>query len=67
VVASVSVTAEDEMLIVTKDGIMIRMKISEINEIGRNTQGVRLIKLKSETDAVVAVAKLVSEKIEEEI
>ncbi len=67
VVASVSVTAEDEMLIVTKDGIMIRMKISEINEIGRNTQGVRLIKLKSENDAVVAVAKLVSEKIEEEI
>ncbi len=67
VVASVSVTAEDEMLIVTKDGIMIRMKISDINEIGRNTQGVRLIKLKSENDAVVAVAKLVSEKVEEEI
>ena len=67
VVASVSVTAEDEMLIVTKDGIMIRMKISDINEIGRNTQGVRLIKLKSENDAVVAVAKLVSEKKEEEI
>ena len=67
VVASVSVTADDEMLIVTKDGIMIRMKISDINEIGRNTQGVRLIKLKSENDAVVAVAKLVSEKIEEEI
>ncbi len=67
VVASVSVTAEDEMLIVTKDGIMIRMKISDINEIGRNTQGVRLIKLKSETDAVMAVAKLVSEKKEEEI
>ncbi len=67
VVSSVSVTAEDEMLIVTKDGIMIRMKISDINEIGRNTQGVRLIKLKSENDAVVAVAKLVSEKLEEEI
>ncbi|HEY3422709.1 MAG TPA: DNA gyrase C-terminal beta-propeller domain-containing protein, partial [Methanocellaceae archaeon] len=67
VVASVSVTADDEMLIVTKDGIMIRMKISDINEIGRNTQGVRLIKLKSENDAVVAVAKLVSEKVVEEI
>jgi DNA gyrase subunit A len=61
------VTADDEMLIVTKDGIMIRMKISDINEIGRNTQGVRLIKLKSENDAVVAVAKLVSEKVVEEI
>jgi DNA gyrase subunit A len=45
----------------------MRMKISDINEIGRNTQGVRVIKLKSDTDAVVAVAKLVSEKKEDEI
>jgi DNA gyrase subunit A len=67
VVAVVSVTMDDEMLIVTKDGIMMRMKISDINEIGRNTQGVRVIKLKSDTDAVVAVAKLVSEKKEDEI
>lgn len=67
VVAVVSVTMEDEMLIVTKDGIMMRMKISDINEIGRNTQGVRVIKLKSDTDAVMAVAKLVSEKKEDEI
>lgn len=66
VVSVISVTAEDEVVMATKEGIMIRMKVSEIPEIGRNTQGVRLIKLK-EGDSVVAVAKLVSQKKEDEI
>jgi len=46
---------------------MMRVKVNEIREISRYTQGVRIITLKSDDDAVVAVAKLVSEKKEEEI
>ncbi len=67
VVAIASVTDDDQLLVVTRDGIMMRIPIKDISEIGRNTQGVRIITLKSEDDAVVAVAKLVSEKKEEEI
>ncbi len=67
VVAIASVTDDDQLLVVTRDGIMMRLSVRDISEIGRNTQGVRIITLKSENDAVVAVAKLVSGKKEEEI
>jgi DNA gyrase subunit A len=66
VVSVIGVTGEEEIVVATKEAQMVRMKVSEIPEIGRNTQGVRVIKLRSE-DGVVAVAKLVSEKKEEEI
>lgn len=67
VVAVASVTDDDQLLVVTRDGIMMRVKVKEIREISRYTQGVKIITLKSGDDAVVAVAKLVSEKKEEEI
>ncbi|MCD1294090.1 DNA gyrase subunit A [Methanocella sp. CWC-04] len=66
VVTVACVTSEEEIMMATMDGVMIRMKVSDIAEIGRNTQGVRLIKLRPE-DKVVAVAKVVSETIEDEI
>ena len=67
VVSIASVTDDDQLLVVTRDGIMMRINVNGISEIGRNTQGVKIITLKSENDAVVAVAKLVSEKKEEEV
>jgi DNA gyrase subunit A len=66
VVSVTSVSPEDEIIVATKDGIMIRQKAAEISEIGRNTQGVRVIKLSTE-DKVVAIAKLVPESKEDEI
>ncbi len=66
VVSINSITGDEEIVIASKDGIMIRMNVTEIPEIGRNTQGVRIMKMKPE-DSVMAVAKLVSEKKEEEI
>jgi DNA gyrase subunit A len=66
VVSVIGVTADHQIVVATKDAIMIRIKASEIPEIGRNTQGVHIIKLKPE-DRVMAVARLVSEKKEEEI
>lgn len=66
VVSVTAVAPEDEFVIVTKEGTMIRTRVSEIPEIGRNTQGVTIIRLKSE-DKVVGTTKLVTEKKEEEI
>jgi DNA gyrase subunit A len=66
VVSVIGVAGDEEIVVATKDAQMVRMMVSEIPEIGRNTQGVRVIKLRTE-DGVVAVAKLVSEKKEEEI
>ncbi len=55
----------DQILVVTKNGMMIRMHVDEIRRIGRLTQGVRIIRLDGE-DRVVAVAKLVEREEDEE-
>ena len=44
----------------SKNGIVIRTKVSGVSSIGRNTQGVRLMKLE-EGDKVVAMAKVIAE------
>jgi DNA gyrase subunit A len=58
VVSINSVTDNDEIMLITKNGITIRMPISQISTIGRSTQGVRLIKLEG-NDKLVSVAKIV--------
>ena len=40
------VTAEDDIMLITDDGQIIRVKASEINVIGRNTKGVKIMKMK---------------------
>jgi len=50
------VEADDELLVITKSGIIIRQRVANISVVGRSTQGVRLIRL-SEDDAVGAVCK----------
>ncbi len=64
VVAALEVVPEDEVMLITRNGIVIRTRASEISEIGRNTQGVRLIQLE-EGDQLIDVAR-VEEKDEEE-
>jgi len=49
---------DDQILLVTRQGMLIRMNVDEIRRIGRATQGVRLIRLDAD-DRLVAVAKLV--------
>ncbi|WP_341663854.1 DNA gyrase subunit A [Blattabacterium cuenoti] len=51
------VTDQDDLMIIKKSGIMIRIPISDIRVMGRTTQGVRLIHLK-ENDAIADVAKV---------
>jgi DNA gyrase subunit A len=50
------VDEDDEILVVTEGGMLIRMNAAEIRRIGRATQGVRIIRLK-EGDRVVSVAR----------
>jgi DNA gyrase subunit A len=57
VVGSRVVAEEDELMLITNVGKVIRMPISGISQIGRNTQGVRLIRL-DENEEVVAVERL---------
>ena len=65
VVAILAVTDDDELMMITAKGIMLRTDLSAVREIGRATQGVRLIRL-DEGDKVVAAAKIASEDDEEE-
>jgi DNA gyrase subunit A len=60
VVAIKSVIDEDELMIITRNGVVNRQRVSEIRTIGRATQGVRLVNL-DEGDQVMDVARVVQE------
>jgi len=63
-VAIKSVIDNDDLMIINKSGISIRISVAELRVMGRATQGVRLIKL-NEEDAISSVEKI--QKIEEDI
>jgi len=60
VVALKAVQGKDDLMMITATGMIIRTGLDQIRSIGRNTQGVRLIKLKP-GDKLVATAKIVAE------
>jgi DNA gyrase subunit A len=60
VVALKSVQYDDELMLITAKGIIMRTGLDQIRSIGRNTQGVKLIKLKTD-DKLVAAEKIVNE------
>ncbi|MBI2208998.1 MAG: DNA gyrase subunit A [Deltaproteobacteria bacterium] len=64
VVGVQQVTEEDQLMLVTNNGKIIRLRVKDIRVIGRNTQGVRLIDLE-DSERVVSLARL-AEKEEEE-
>ncbi len=65
-VAIKGVTDKEDLMIINKSGIIIRMAIAELRTMGRATQGVRLITLKG-NDAIASVAKVEHEEDEEVI
>ncbi len=65
VVAIKGVDPDDELVMITRNGVVIRQSVHEIRVIGRNTQGVRLIAL-DEADEVMDVARLVGEDAAED-
>jgi DNA gyrase subunit A len=60
-----AVTDEDELMIINKSGIAIRLPLDELRVMGRATQGVRLIKMK-DSDQIASVAKVKRDDEEEE-
>ncbi len=62
-VAIKNVTDEDDLMIINKSGIAIRMAVADLRVMGRATQGVRLIKVR-EDDAIAAVAKAMKDEEE---
>lgn len=63
-IAIKNVQDSDDLMIINKSGIIIRLAIAELRVMGRATQGVRLINLK-DNDAIAAVAKVVNDESEE--
>jgi len=63
-VAMKEVSENDDLIIITSNGVVIRQSIADIREMGRVTQGVRLIRLDS-GDKIGDVAKIVTEEVEE--
>src|SRR5215204_6390423 len=60
VVALMEVLPEDEIMLITRGGIVIRSSVEQVRVTGRNAQGVRLVSL-DDGDVVTAVARVVSE------
>ena len=60
-----NVTDEDDLMIINKSGIAIRMAVADLRVMGRATQGVKLINLKG-NDSIAAVAKVMKDDEEEE-
>ena len=65
-ISLIDVTDEDNLMIINRSGLTIRMEVSSLRVMGRNTQGVKLINLRPD-DAIAAVAKVSASKEEEAI
>ena len=61
-----NVTDADDLMIINKSGLTIRMEVSDLRVMGRATQGVRLINIKG-TDSIAAVTKVMKEEAAEEV
>jgi DNA gyrase subunit A len=57
-----SVSDDNDLMIINKSGIAIRLKVADVKVIGRATQGVRLINLGKRNDEIASVCKVVSEE-----
>jgi DNA gyrase subunit A len=59
------VTDENDLMIINKSGILIRLKVAEVRVMGRATQGVRLINLTKKNDTIASVCKVMTATDEE--
>ena len=66
-VAIKSVTDENDLMIINKSGITIRLKVADVRIMGRATQGVRLIDLGKRNDRIGSVCKVASEQEEADV
>ena len=66
-VAIKSVNDNNDLVIINKSGITIRLKVADVRVMGRATQGVRLINLEKRNDEIASVCKVESSETEEQI
>ena len=59
------VTDDNDLMIINKSGILIRLKVADVRVMGRATQGVRLINLTKKNDTIASVCKVMSASDEE--
>jgi DNA gyrase subunit A len=64
-ISILEVVPEEDLMIITKRGTLIRLGVDSLRVMGRNTQGVRLINLKN-TDSIAAIAKVPADMNDEE-
>ena len=62
-VAIKNVTDENDLMIINKSGIVIRLAVAEVRVMGRATQGVRLINLARKNDTIASVCKVMSSEL----
>ncbi|MGL5689444.1 MAG: DNA gyrase subunit A [Bacteroidales bacterium] len=60
-----NVTDDNDLMIINKSGITIRLKVADVRVMGRATQGVRLINLEKRNDEIASVCKVMTEEDEE--
>ena len=63
-VAIKNVTDDNDLMIINKSGIVIRLSVAECRVMGRATQGVRLINLSKKNDVIASVCKVMSSELE---
>lgn len=63
-VAIKNVTNQNDLMIINKSGIVIRLAVADVRVMGRNTQGVRLINLTKKNDVIASVCKVMSSELE---
>ena len=63
-VAIKNVTDDNDLMIINKSGIVIRLAVKEVRVMGRATQGVRLINLAKKNDIIASVCKVMSSELE---
>ena len=66
-VAIKNVTDENDLVIINKSGITLRMKVADVRVMGRATQGVKLINLEKRNDEIASVCKVLSESVSEDM
>ena len=66
-VAIKCVTDENDLVIINKSGITLRMKVADVRVMGRATQGVRLINLEKRDDEIASVCKVLSDSVDENL
>ena len=61
-----AVDGDEDVMVVTKAGIIIRTSLNEVNVVGRNTQGVKIIRI-NDKEAVASIAVVKAEEVEENL